>query len=405
MPTSFGSEVFADFMAAEDATAVQKLRDAGAIILAKTTLPDWATSWFAYSSRSGESKNPYRLDCDPGGSSSGTGAAIAAGYATVGLGTDCGGSVRLPSSFCNLVGVRSTPGVTSRAGSSPLVALQDTVGPMGRSVEDVARVFSVMAGYDPRDPMTYAYSVARAPASYLSALIPDALVGTRIGVVRNAFGDESDANAAPVNAVITGALGELRAGGAVLVDVTIPDLSELLMATSLYLLKSKFDLNEFLSERASAPMQTINKIVDSGRYHRKLDLLEGIADGPNDPASDPDYARAYIAREEFMRLVVNIMAREQLDALVYPTAQVAPPTREDTDSGLWTTLNFPTNTLIGSQTWMPAITVPAGLTISGLPVGLEILARPYDEPTMFRIAYGFEQVVGHRVHPQNAPIS
>ncbi len=122
MPTSFGSEIFADYRAEKDATAVARLRAAGAVILAKTTLPDWATSWFSYSSHTGVTKNPYDLDRDPGGSSSGTGAAIAAGYATVGLGTDCGGSVRLPASFCNLVGVRSTPGLISRTGCNPLVS-------------------------------------------------------------------------------------------------------------------------------------------------------------------------------------------------------------------------------------------------------------------------------------------
>jgi amidase len=403
MPTSFGSEIFADYLAETDATVVRKLKEAGAIILAKTTLPDWATSWFAYSSRSGETKNPYALDRDPGGSSSGTGAAVAASYAPIGLGTDCGGSVRLPASFCNLVGVRSTPGVISRDGCNPLVGLQDTIGPMGRCVEDVARVFTVMAGFDPRDSLTAAYSISRAPGSYLEALTPDAIRGTRIGVVRNAFGNDQDAHAKPVNEVVNQALKELSAGGATLVDLEIPDLGDWLVNTSLYVLKSKYDIDQFLMARANAPMKSVNAMVDSRRYHKKLDLLEAIADGPNEPLSDLAYYRAYVAREEFMRLVVNLMDKAQLSALVYPTAQVEPPTRADTDSGAWTTLTFPTNTLIGSQTWMPAITVPAGLTRKGLPVGLEILARPYDERTMFKVAYGFEQVRGHRVHPTPIP--
>ena len=111
------------------------------------------------------------------------------------------------------------------------------------------------------------------------------------------------------------------------------------------------------------------------------------------------------AREEFMKLVVNLMEHNKLTALVYPTVQVVPPTRQDCDTGVWGTLTFPTNTLIGSQTWMPAMSIPAGLTPAGLPVGMEILARPYDEPSLFRVGYGFEQVVGHRVHPANIPIS
>lgn len=404
MPTAFGSEVFASYQPSEDAAVVAKLRAAGAIIVAKTTLPDWATSWFAYSSRSGETKNPYDLARDPGGSSGGTGSAISAGYATVGLGTDCGGSVRVPASFCNLVGVRSTPGLISRKGCNPLVAFQDTIGPMGRSVADVARVFDVMVGHDPADPLTYVYSMARAPQSYLQSLVPDAITGTRIGVVRNAFGPASDENTAPVNAVMESALAELQAGGAILVDVEIPDLTDWVVKTSLYTVKSKYDINKFLSGKPDAPMHSVDEIVDSKRYHPMLDLLEGIAAGPLDPFSDPAYYPAYLAQEGFRTLLVNIMATNDVVALVYPTVQVVPPTREQCDAGVWNTLNFPTNTLISSQTSMPAMTVPAGLTKAGLPVGLEVLARPYDEPTMFRVAYGFEQVLGgHHVLPHNAP--
>lgn len=405
LPTSFGSEIFADYRPAADATVIANLRAAGAIIVGKTTLPDWATSWFAYSSRSGLTKNPYDLERDPGGSSGGTGAAIAAGYATVGLGTDCGGSVRLPSSFCNLVGVRSTPGLISRAGCNPLVSVQDTIGPMGRSVADVARVFNVMVGFDPKDPLTYAYSVARAPRSYLYNLVPDSLAGLRIGVLRSAFGDDGDPNCGPVNRVITGALGELEAGGATLVDVEVADLTDWIVKTSMYTIKSKYDINRWLASKPDAPMHTVDEIVASGRYHKKLDLLEGIAAGPADPFADPAYYPAYVAHEDFMKTLVNLMATDGLAALVYPTCQVIPPTRADTDSGLWNTLNFPTNTVISSQTWMPAITVPAGLTDADLPVGMEILARPYDEPTMFRVAYGFEQVAKHRTQPASAPIS
>jgi len=405
MPTSFGSEIFADYRPDADATVIARLRAAGAVIVAKTTLPDWATSWFSYSSRTGVTKNPYDLDRDPGGSSSGTGAAVAAGYATVGLGTDCGGSVRLPASFCNLVGVRSTPGLISRAGCNPLVSVQDTIGPMAKSVEDAARVFTVMAGFDETDPLTYAYSVARAPRSYLSSLVPDALQGRRIGVLRSAFGADDDPDSGPVNQVMAAALGELEAGGATLVDVTIDDLTGWIGRTSLYTIKSKYDINKWLASRPDAPVHTVAEIMESGRYHKKLDLLEALAAGPDDPLNDLEYFTAYTAREAFMKTVVNLMESNNLDTVVYPTCQVVPPTHEATDSGRWNTLNFPTNTVISSQTWMPAMTVPAGLTEAGLPVGMEILARPYDEPTMFTVGYGFEQVRGHRDHPASANTS
>src|ERR687886_559512 len=175
LDTTFGSKAIVDYRPREDAVVVRKLREAGAIVLAKTTLPDFATSWFSYSSVSGDTKNPYALDHDPGGSSAGTGAAVAANLGAVGIGTDCGGSIRLPSSFCNLVGVRSTPGVVPRTGSSYLVIFQDTIGPMTRTVADAAAVFDAIVGYDASDPYTAAYAIARAPRSYREVLDPGAL--------------------------------------------------------------------------------------------------------------------------------------------------------------------------------------------------------------------------------------
>lgn len=404
MPTSYGSEIFADYRSGEDATVVAKLREAGAIVLGKTALPDWATSWFTYSSRTGLTKNPYDLDRDPGGSSAGTGAAISSAFAAVGLGTDCGGSIRVPSSFCNLVGVRSTPGLISRKGCNPLVSMQDTIGPMGRSVADVARVFDIMVGFDPSDELTYAAEVSQFRGSYLAQLVPDALVGVRIGVVRNAFGSDDDPNSGPVNEVMTRAIDQLAAAGAVIVDVEIPDLQDWNIRTSLYTTKSKYDIDRFLAAKPDAPAKTVKEIVESKRYHPKLDLLEAIEAGPDDPFASGDYYPAYEAREAYMKHVVNLMGSQALTALVYPTVQVVPPTRADCDSSVWNTLNFPTNTLIGSQTWMPAMSIPAGFTEGGLPVGMEILARPYDEATLFRVGYGFEQVANHVRLPGSTPV-
>ena len=152
IPTSFGSIAIKGYVPKEDSTLVAKLKAAGAVILSKTTLPDFATSWFGYSSASGETKNPYDLARDPGGSSAGTGAATATNLAAVGIGEDTGGSIRVPASFDNLVGVRVTPGLISRKGLSPLVVFQDTAGPMGRNVKDTAIVLDAIVGYDPLDP-------------------------------------------------------------------------------------------------------------------------------------------------------------------------------------------------------------------------------------------------------------
>src|SRR6476660_4821824 len=200
--TTFGSIAMDGYMPERDATAVRKLKDAGAIILAKVTLPDWATSWFGFSSKSGETKNPYALDRDPGGSSSGTAAAVAANLCTVGIGEDTGGSIRLPASFTNLVGVRVTPGLISRDGMSPLVVFQDTAGPMTRTVTDAAILLDALVGYDERDPYTAAYAIAGHKGSYTQLLNKDGLKGIRLGVLKEAFGDDSDLESKEVNKLI-----------------------------------------------------------------------------------------------------------------------------------------------------------------------------------------------------------
>ena len=231
--TTFGSIAMDGYVPKEDATAISKLKNAGAIILAKTTLPDFATSWFSYSSKSGTSKNPYDLNRDPGGSSSGTGAAVAANFAAIGLGEDTGGSIRLPSSFNNLVGLKVTPGLISRAGMSPLVVFQDSAGPMCREVEDVARLLNVIAGFDPKDPFTAAAIIA-GPQDYSAGLDNGALAGKTIGVIREVFGDNKDPESAAVNQLMEQALEDIRSAGATTVDVEIPDLEHYLDYTSLY---------------------------------------------------------------------------------------------------------------------------------------------------------------------------
>jgi amidase len=390
LPTAFGSVAMRGYQPPEDATVVQRLREAGAIVLAKTTLPDWATSWFSYSSLTTETRNPYDPGRDPGGSSSGTGAAVAANLATVGLGTDCGGSIRVPASFCNLVGVRSTPGVVPRTGTSYLVIPQDTVGPMARTVEDARRVFAVIAGYDPADPYSAAATIAAPPAEPGE----DALRGARIGLVTNALGEDPD-----LRALITAAARALEGAGAVVGEVEIPDLFDHIVATSMYTDRSKHDLDRFLAELPGAPIPNLRAAYENGDYDKRLDLMDAIMEGPEDPDRDPDYLARFAARHEFTLVVENVMA--PYDALAYPSVQVPPPTMEGRAD--WTTLTLPTNTLIASQTWLPAITVPAGFTPDGAPVGLELVGRPYHEATVFRLAAGFEQATGHRRAPEACP--
>jgi len=187
--------------------------------------------------------------------------------------------------------------------------------------------------------------------------------------------------------------------GALVVTVEIADLYRQLVETSLYVNCSKSDLNAFLAARPQAPVRTLQQIFETRQYHPMLDLLDACVVGPELPEYDPQYFRRLAAREAFQRQLTNLMAANGLDALIFPDVQVPAPTREQLNTKVWTTLTYPTNTLIASQSWLPAITVPAGMVDGRLPVGLEFMGRPYDEPTLFRLAYAFEQATHHRRAP------
>jgi amidase len=405
--TTFGSSAFQNYLPRNDATVIRKLRAAGAIILGKTNVPDWSASWFCFSSAGGETKNPYALDRNPGGSSGGTGAAVAANFATVGVGTDSGGSIRVPSSFCNLVGVRVTHGLISRNGTSPLVELQDNVGPMTRTVKDAAAMLDIMVGYDPTDPATAAQTCTRIPRSYTDYLARDGLKEARIGIVREVFGSDQDPNSSKVNAVINKSIETMRTRGAEIEDpVKIPYLQESLSSTALYI-QSKRDINSFIAERQ--PGLSIEELFGAKRIHPlllhpHLSLLSGIVGGPTDPETDPDYFRRVVGRERFRSNILNVMAFNKLDAIAYPDVQVLPPLQEQL-KGKWpyTELTFPTNTRIASQTGLPAISLPAGFTEEGIPVGLELVGKSYDETTLIKLAASLEEANHARKPPKTVP--
>ena len=403
LATTFGSIAMDGYVPSADATVITRLKKAGAIILAKTAMPDFATSWFSYSSGSGVTKNPYDLSRDPGGSSSGTAAALAANLGLVGIGADTGGSIRVPASFNSLVGVRVTPGLISRRGISALVTFLDTAGPMARTVRDAVHLLDSMVGYDPGDEYTSAYVAARPPATYASILDADALDGARIGVIRQTFGAEADSDCASVNSVIEQALDVMVGAGATVVDVEVPAMDDLLASSALYITHSRHDLNEFLAGRPDLPYSAVEDIVRDGKYHPALEWLKAMAEGPVTPSDDPAYLPKMAARERFQRAVVNAMASASVSVLVYPSVQVVAPTRSQLDAGQWTVEAFPTNTMIAPQAGLPAATVPAGATPAGSPVGLEILGLPYDEPSVLTIAYAFEQSAHARMVPASAP--
>jgi amidase len=401
--TTFGSIAVDNHVPTKDATAVAQIKKAGAIILAKTTMPDFATSWFSYSSQSGTTKNPYDLARDPGGSSSGTGSSLAANLGLVGIGEDTGGSIRLPGSFCSLVGIRVTPGLISRHGMSPLVVFQDTAGPMARTVKDAAILLDSMVGYDPLDEYTSAFFIGRSDKKYSESISKDSLSGARIGVVREAFGDNSDPDCASVNKVIENSLELMKKAGAILVDVELPNLMDYIVSTSLYVTQGRSDMNGFFAKHPNFEYRTVEAIIEAKKYHPKLELLEAIAGGPSKPTDDPEFFPKLAEREKFQRAIVNAMAKANVEALVYPTMRIVAPTHEETDGPRWTVLNFPTNTLIAAQAWLPAATVPAGATPAGLPVGLEMVGLPYGESKLISLAYSFEQNSKLRVTPKSTP--
>ena len=402
--TSFGSIALKGYVPDDDATIVTKLKQAGAIILGKTTMPDFAASWYGYGSVHGETKDPYALERDPGGSSAGTGAAVAANLATIGIGEDTGGSIRLPASANNLVGVRVTSGLISRAGLSPLVVFQDTAGPLARTVSDAAILLDVLVGYDPKDTYTTSFTIAGHKGSYADGMSRDSLKGARIGVLREAFGSDDDADCAQVNAVVRAAIAAIKEAGAELVDISLPNLKEFIEETSLYIIHSRHDINAFLASRPKLLYRTIDDIYKADKYHKNHELIEAIVkDGPLKPEDDPNYYRKLAAREAFQRAIVGLIARHNLDTICFPACQVLTPTHEELRAGRWTVLTYPTNTVIAAQSWMPSICLPAGFSPAGIPVGMEMIAPPYHEPDIFRLGFAFEQLTHWRRPPASTP--
>ena len=393
-PTTFGSIATGRYVAREDAEAVRRLRAAGAVVLAKTTLCDFAAGWFSHSSLSGDTKNPYALERDSGGSSAGSAAGVAANLATAALGTDCGGSIRVPASFCNVVGFRATAESISHAGTLPLVARQDTIGPLTRSVADAARLLAVLADEgSPARAAAAEFGPGRADGAH-------AMREARIGVLRDAFG-EGHPEMESVNGVVTGALEAAAAAGATLVDVTVPDLQSDLEATSMYLLRSRHDVEAFLAARPELTVRGVREVHNRRQYDPRLDLIDAIAASPEYSVSDPENDRRQAARAAFTAKLEGLMDTRRLDVLAYPTVQVLGPIRGDETFG-WTTLNFPTNTVIASQAWMPAMSLPAGFS-PGSPVGLELLARQHDEARLLRLGAAIEQITRQRRPPDSAP--
>lgn len=398
IPTAFGSEVFADYVPDADAVVVRRLREAGAVILGKTSMCDFAAGWFSFSSRSEHTKNPYDPSRETGGSSAGTAAAVTANLCLVGIGEDTGGSIRLPSSFTNLFGLRVTTGLIPRTGFSPLLHFQDTPGPMARTVTDLARVLDTIVGFDASDAYSGVATTNPDVGDYRAALddvASSALASYRVGVLTDAFGHGIDQD--QTNTVVRAAIDELATcGTAVVGDLVLGDLQNWIRETSLYSLRSKQDIDAFLGDRPTAPAASVKEIVAAGAFHPLTDLMRDIGDAPDDVDDNPDYLRGRLRQEEWRRVLVSMMAEADVDFLVYPTVQVPAPTRDDLAAKRWTALDFPTNTVIASQTSLPAMSIPVGFTDDGLPVGMEVVGRQFSERALLRFARAWELAANPR---------
>lgn len=278
---------------------------------------------------------------------------------------------------------------------------QDTPAPIGRTVADLAKLLDSIVGYDPKDPFTVTALAAPGTGGYAQAVEIDVPPARwRIGVLETGFGSGGDPDADPVNRVVRAGIARLEElGVSTTPGLEIAGLSGWIADTSVYVRQSKSDIGDFLAQRPGAPVSSFMEIYDSGRFHPLNDLFHGIAEGPDTTDGDAEYLRRRLNQEHFRRLILTVFAEHGIDFLVYPTVQVVPPTREELAAGKYRSLTFPTNTVIGSQAGLPALTIPVGFTGAGLPVGLELLGTPLAEASMLQFARAWEK----SAQPRKAP--
>lgn len=398
LPTTGGSEAMMDHLPPDDAFMVRKLREADAIVLAKTNMAEWAFSPRRTESSSyGITANAYALDRVPAGSSGGSASATAANFGIAALGTDTGNSIRGPSSHLALFGIRSTIGLTSRDGIIPLASDWDIAGPITRTVEDGARIFNVLAGYDPADPLM---EDGKRSQDYTEFLDWDGLRGARIGVLRRLVDtEEADPE---VLELFERAIDDLEAAGARIVDpLEIVNLDYHLEHDG-FCRSFRYDMrNYLLSLGDAAPTIDVREVYESGRFSASAkEAFEYFAAGPLDiaPEDEEPPCPRYLDhpdRRAYLDAVTAAMGAADVEALIYPT-WTNPPAHLDKADEEYRGDN---SQLVAPATGMPAATVPMGFTADGLPAGLQILARRFDEPVIFRIAYAYEQRTRHRRPP------
>lgn len=403
MPTSGGSIALKDSVPPDDAFMVRKLREADAIVIAKTNMAEWAFSpRESISSSYGRTANAYDLDRVPAGSSGGTASATAASFGVIGMGSDTGNSIRGPSSHLALFGIRSTIGLTSRDGVIPLLFDRDIAGPMMRTVTDAAKVFTVIAGYDPADPYTKD-GRGKKEDDYTRFLDADALAGKRIGVLR-ALVDTEDADP-QVTRVFEQALADLQSAGAELVDpVVIDNLDSHLQAESCN--RFRYDMHVYLTSLGDdAPMTDVMAVKATGQFSPQAESgLDYFGEGPLDvhPGNwEPPCDDFFVSepRQHYRADTIAAMDNANVDIIVYPS-WTNPPAHIDRG---YEDYKGDNSQLVSPDTGLPAVTVPMGHTYGHLPAGLQMLGRPYSEGLLFGLAYAYEQATHHRVPPRAFP--
>ncbi|WP_339858699.1 amidase family protein [Pseudohongiella acticola] len=388
MPTTGASRSLADFVPNQQATQVQLLRDAGAIVLAKTNLHEFAYGITSISSLGGQTRNPYDPRYVPGGSSGGTAAAVAASFATAGMGSDTCGSIRIPAAFNNLVGLRPSKGLSSIHGIMPLSHTQDVAGPLARSITDLAIVLDLTTGFDPQDGDTEVMR-DREPMLFSPALGSASLQGIRIGRLDAYLVDAEPA----VQALIEQAFTQLQTLGAEVVSMSIPDMAALISNSGLIGHEFETDLNTYLQTFSSTDYPTLEAIVDSGLYHDAVaPLLTRSAAAEQDPQR---YHAAMAARDDLKQAINTAMDAQQLDLIAYPPISAMPVLTGENQPG--------NNCSLSGNSGFPALSLPIGFSDTGLPMGLELLGRYLSDVELLALGYAIEQSWPQRRAPATTP--
>ncbi|HEY0078074.1 MAG TPA: amidase [Pyrinomonadaceae bacterium] len=411
MQTTAGSLALVGSRPARDAFVAERLRAAGAVIIGKTNLSEWANfrstrSTSGWSARGGQTRNPYALDRNPCGSSSGSAVVVSANFGALAVGTETDGSIVCPSSANAIVGIKPTLGLVSRSGIIPISHSQDTAGPMARTVADAALLLGALTGLDPRDPVTQ-QSRAKAHTDYTRFLDPNGLRGARIGVARNFFGFNDK-----VDKLMSSAIDVLKRQGAVVVDPANIETANKFGDSEFEVLLYEFkaDLNAYLAGLgARAPVRTLKEIIDFNERNREREMpyfgqeifLRAEAKGG---LRSREYLAALTKNRRLSRTegIDRTILKHRLDAIVAPTG--GPPWTTDLVNGDHFSGGSSSPAAVAGY---PNINVPAGY-IYGLPVGISFFGRAYSEPVLIRLAYAFEQATKHRHPPKfstNADLS